>query len=71
MIIWNYPSHPSVVPCLFPVLQINLSGNKLCGVDAYRGIYTAEGIKAIAAAIGVSPSLTQVCPTLEGGCTLQ
>ena len=41
--------------------QIDLSENKLCGIDEYgRGTYTAEGITAIADAMGVSHSLTQV-----------
>eukprot|EP00966_Prymnesium_polylepis_P244083 5644841-Prymnesium_polylepis.1 len=41
--------------------QINLSGNQLCGLNFHgNGTYTAEGIKAIADAIRVSRSLTQV-----------
>ena len=39
--------------------QINLSGNQLCGIDFKgRGTYTAEGITAIADAMGVSRSLS-------------
>eukprot|EP00966_Prymnesium_polylepis_P010025 231459-Prymnesium_polylepis.1 len=45
--------------------QINLSGNELCGVTDAGGTFTVEGIKAIASAMGVSRSLTQVCPTLD------
>ena len=41
-------------------VQINLSGNTLCGVEYGRGTYTAEGIKAIAHAMGVSRSLTSI-----------
>ena len=43
------------------LVQLDLSGNELCGVDlGGRGTYTTEGIKAIADALGVSASLTQV-----------
>ena len=41
--------------------QIDLSGNELCGIDGWgRGTYTAEGITAIADAMGVSRSLSKV-----------
>jgi len=45
--------------------QIDLSNNALCGVTLDtvglpKGTYNAEGIKAIAGAIGVSRSLTQI-----------
>ena len=41
--------------------QIDLSRNALCGLDEYgRGTYTAEGITAIADAMGVSHSLTSL-----------
>ena len=39
------------------VVQINLSGNMLCGVDAFGGIYSTEGIKAVADAICVNRHL--------------
>ena len=46
------------------VAQINLAGNKLCGVYTnffgVQGTYTAEGIKAIADSIAVTASLTSV-----------
>ena len=47
------------------VAQINLAGNKLCGVyrggsGDVRGTYTAEGIKAIADSIAVTASLTSI-----------
>eukprot|EP00966_Prymnesium_polylepis_P304544 7036503-Prymnesium_polylepis.1 len=46
--------------------QINLSRNQLCGYDVWgAGTYTPEGIKAIADAIGVSGSLTQVLAFLS------
>ena len=50
------------------VAQINLAGNNLCGVytdlsGRVRGMYTAEGIKAIADSIAVSPSVTSVSVT--------
>ena len=40
---------------------MNLSGNELCGID-YRGqgVYNADGIKAIADSIAVTPSLTSI-----------
>ena len=41
--------------------QIDLSRNALCGLDEYRtGSYTAEGIMAIADAMGVSYSLNSI-----------
>lgn len=41
--------------------QIDLSGNALCGITVFEdGAYNAEGIKAIADAMGVSRSLTHV-----------
>ena len=42
--------------------QINLSGNRLCGVDLYsgEGTYTDVGIKAIADALSVCSSLTAI-----------
>ena len=43
------------------LLQLNLAGNQLCGLDIQgMGTYTAEGIKALADAVAVSASLTQV-----------
>jgi hypothetical protein len=46
--------------------SLGLSSNQLCGVDRYgKGTYTAEGITAIAEALRVHGSLTQVlafCP---------
>ena len=46
-------------PLLCTVSQLNLSENHLCGLDNYgRGIYNAEGIKAIADALRVAGSLT-------------
>ena len=42
-------------------MQINLSLNALCGIMPNgTGTYTADGIKAIAESISVSPSLTQL-----------
>ena len=42
-------------------VQVNLSNNQLCGLDRYgRGKYTAEGIKALADAVSVSASLTDL-----------
>ena len=41
------------------VLQLDLSGNQLCGVNEYgQGTYTAEGITAIADALRVNGALT-------------
>ena len=41
--------------------QIDLSQNTLCGLDEYgTGTYTAEGITAIADAMGVSHSLNSI-----------
>ena len=45
--------------------QVNLADNVLCGIYEDEdgdmvGTYTAEGIKAIAQSIAVSPSLTQL-----------
>ena len=47
------------------VAQINLAGNRLCGVctdsiGRVQGTYTTKGIKAIADSIAVSPSLTSI-----------
>jgi hypothetical protein len=40
-------------------LQLDLSGNQLCGVNEYgQGTYTAEGITAIADALRVNGALT-------------
>ena len=51
------------------VLQLNLSGNELCGLDNDGGgTYNAEGITAIADALRVNGSLTEmryVTPKLE------
>ena len=42
-------------------MQINLSGNALCGIERYgEGTYTANGIKAIAESIRVSASITSI-----------
>ena len=44
-----------------PSLQLNLSGNKLCGVNIFgEGTYNAEGITAIADALRVTASLTSI-----------
>jgi hypothetical protein len=41
------------------VLQLDLSGNHLCGINEYgQGTYTAEGITAIADALRVNGALT-------------
>lgn len=42
--------------------RLDLSYNQLCGIDRLygTGTYTAEGIKAVADAIGVSASLTSL-----------
>ena len=45
------------------VLQLDLSGNKLCGLSYYNdgdGTYTAEGITAIADALRVNGALTVI-----------
>ena len=43
------------------VSQLDLSGNKLCGLDSCgRGIYSAEGITAIANALRVNGGLTSI-----------
>ena len=43
--------------------QINLSDNELCGVDPLgQGTYTIEGISALANALSVNASITQVMP---------
>jgi hypothetical protein len=43
------------------VLQLDLSGNQLCGLHEYRqGTYTAEGITAIANAMRVNGGLTSL-----------
>ena len=43
-------------------LQLDLSYNELCGVnDDGDGNYTAEGIIALANALKVTPSITEVC----------
>ena len=47
--------------CVVLCSQLNLSNNQLCGLDAFgRGTYTAEGVKAIADALGVNASLTNL-----------
>ena len=64
-------------------LQLNLSNNRLCGVwEEYengkgivqKGVYTVEGINAVADALRVHASLTSVCvvPKLQptGGAML-
>ena len=48
-----------VTGCCFAV-QIDLSNNALCGISFGQGTYTADGIKAIAESIRVSPSLTSI-----------
>ena len=52
-------THGSYCVC---VLQLNLSDNILCGVNCRdgTGTYTAEGITAIAEALKVTASLTQL-----------
>ena len=50
-------------------MQLDLSSNQLCGISHYGdGSYTAEGIKAIADALGVNASLTaiDISDNLEG-----
>jgi hypothetical protein len=45
------------------VLQLDLSGNELCGLSYYNdgdGTYTAEGITAIADALRVNGGLTKI-----------
>ena len=45
--------------CSLPVVQVNLANNQLCGINLLGvGTYNADGIKAIAKAISVTPSLT-------------
>ena len=40
---------------------MNLSGNELCGINPRgQGVYNADGIKAIADSIAVTPSVTSV-----------
>ena len=54
---------PSLTPLSSHVLtsQLDLSRNQLCGLDLWgEGTYTAEGITAIADALKVTPSVTQV-----------
>ena len=47
--------------------QLNLASNKLCGLDYYgRGTYTAEGITALADALGVNGSLTSLDVRFNG-----
>ena len=42
-------------------MQLDLSSNQLCGINAYgQGTYTAEGITAIAEALKVTGSLTKL-----------
>ena len=42
--------------------QINLASNQLCGLDTFGyGTYTIEGISALANALSVNASITQVC----------
>ena len=50
--------------------QLNLADNQLCGLDQNgRGTYTSEGIEAIAGALKVNPSLTEV-PALRSNLLL-
>ena len=53
---------PSLTPLTTRVPpQLNLSGNQLCGLNRKgEGIYTAEGITAIANALKVTSSLTRL-----------
>jgi hypothetical protein len=45
--------------CPLLVVQVDLSNNQLCGIGLFGdGTYNADGIKAIAQAISVTPSLT-------------
>ena len=40
---------------------MNLNTNQICGLDEFgNGTYTTEGITAIAEALKVTPSLTEV-----------
>jgi Ran GTPase-activating protein (RanGAP) involved in mRNA processing and transport len=42
-------------------VQVNLANNQLCGINRLGvGTYNADGIKAIAKAISVTPSLTSI-----------
>ena len=43
-------------------MQLDLSGNQLCGINPQtgQGTYTAEGITAIAEALKVTGSLTKL-----------
>ena len=51
----------SHLPLLCTLSQLNLSNNQLCGVDVLgKGTYNAEGIKAIADALLVAGSLTEL-----------
>ena len=46
-------------------MQLDLSSNQLCGINYFgQGTYTAEGITAIAEALKVTGSLTEL--NLEG-----
>ena len=47
--------------CSLLVVQVNLANNQLCGINRLGvGTYNADGIKAIAKAISVTPSLTSI-----------
>ena len=49
------------MPLLCVLLQLDLSKNQLCGLNwEGKGTYTAEGIRALADAVAVNASLTQV-----------
>ena len=59
-------SLPVLTWALAPVSQLNLAGNKLCGVYIdnrtfeLKGTYTAEGIQAIADALKGNGALTRL-----------
>ena len=48
------------IPLLRVLLQLDLSDNELCGVKYGAGTYTAEGINALADALRVNGSLTNL-----------
>jgi hypothetical protein len=51
----------AMVAVMGGLTSLDLSGNQLCGLDLNgRGTYTAEGITAIAEALGVNRALTKI-----------
>ena len=49
-----------LMPVMASLTELNLSNNKLCGVDYRGGTYDATGINAVADALRVNTSLTKV-----------